>query len=125
MERLSEHRLVYLATPYSKYPGGISVAAREACAVAGSLIRRGVRVYSPIAHTHYIAIYGRLDPHDHAIWIPFDEAMMDVCDAMVIAKMEGWDKSKGIAIEIDIFKKAGKPIYEMEVETLQVIPRFG
>jgi nucleoside 2-deoxyribosyltransferase len=120
LEKLKKHKLVYLATVYSKCPHGIEWAFREASRTAAHLLQEGVSVFSPIAHTHPIAIYGGLDPYDHAIWLPFDQAMMDACDAMVVGKMQGWTKSVGIAHEIRDFTKKGKPIYGLDPETLEV-----
>lgn len=112
--------LVYLGTPYSKYPGGLEAAFRDAAMLTAKLLRLGIKVYSPIAHTHPIAVYGNLDPLDHSIWLPFDQAIMDKADAMLVAKMAGWNESKGIAHEIGVFGQAGKPVYYLEVDTLEV-----
>lgn len=100
----------YLATPYSKFEGGLEAAFCAAAQVAASLIRAGECVYSPICHTHPIAIYGGLDPLDHALWLEFDRAMMDRCDSLLVAMLLGWDESKGIRYEIEYFKAAGKPV---------------
>jgi hypothetical protein len=120
LDDVAKYDLVYLGTPYSKYPAGLEAAFKDAAKLAARLLRLGIRVYSPIAHTHPIAIYGNLDPLDHAIWLPFDEAIMDKASAMVVAKMTGWQESKGIAHEIEAFKKAGKPIYYLDLETMEV-----
>jgi nucleoside 2-deoxyribosyltransferase len=117
---LHAYRLVYLATPYSKYPAGIEAAFREASRIAARMLTAGVPVYSPIAHTHPIAEYGNLNPYDHDIWLPFDQAMMDAADACVVADMGGWAESKGIAYEIDYFTSAGKPVHYMNAETLEI-----
>src|SRR3954464_3893738 len=75
--------LCYLATPYSKYEhGNLELALREAARLAAQLMLSGVRVYSPIAPTHPLAIYGDVDPLDHDIWLPFDEAMMQRCEVL-------------------------------------------
>lgn len=111
----SNFRLCYLATPYSKYKGGNLVQAfHDAAQLAAELLAAGVRVYSPIAHTHPLAIHGNLDPLDHDIWLPFDEAMMEACDCLIVAHMDGWDVSFGIAHEIEFFKNAGKPIFDLD-----------
>lgn len=104
-------KFAYLATPYSKYPGGIEKAFREAARLTGLLLQRGICAYSPIAHTHPIAIYGKLDPYDHTIWLPFDEAMMDAAEHLIVAMMPSWETSTGIKHEIEYFTKAGKPVY--------------
>lgn len=102
--------LWYLATPYTKYPAGIEQAFQDAAEAVAVLLRRGVAVFSPIAHTHPVAIHGRIDPLDHSIWLPFDQHMMERCDGCAVLKMPTWDDSRGVAHEIDFFKRAGKPV---------------
>ena len=100
----------YLASPYSKYEGGIEAAFEMACKATAELIRRKVPVYSPIAHTHPIAIHGGLDPLDHEIWLPADSPMMKAAHGLIVWKAEGWRESHGIAFEIAEFASDGKPI---------------
>lgn len=111
--------LCYLATPYSRYPGGIEAAHVAACEVAAKLIQRGYKVYSPIAHTHPIAMHGGIDPLDHNIWLPFDAAMMDAADCCIVAMLQTWEQSYGIGEEIKAFRKAGKPVVYLDTETMQ------
>jgi hypothetical protein len=47
-------------------------------------------------------------------------AIMAKSDAMLIAKMDGWQGSKGIQHEIGVFGAAEKPIYYLDVETFEV-----
>lgn len=108
----------YLATPYSKYPGGIEDAFRAACRFTGKLIERGIPVYSPIAHTHPVAIHSKMDPFDHSIWLPADEPMMRAAHGLIVMTMEGWDTSKGIAHEIAEFGSSGKVIVYLEPSEL-------
>ena len=110
LEPLIKYKLCYLATPYSKYEPGIHMAFVEASIFAARLLQHGIKVYSPIAHTHPLAIYGNIDPSDHNIWMPFDEAMMTASEALLVAMMDGWQESKGITHEINFFKNANKPI---------------
>lgn len=120
IDDVAKFPLVYLATPYSKYPAGLEEAFKDAAKLTARLLRIGVKVYSPIAHTHPIAVYGKLDALDHSIWLPFDEAIMGKADALLVAKMATWDQSKGIAHEIEFFSKAGKPIYYLDLDTFEV-----
>lgn len=114
--------LCYLATPYSKYP--LEQAFEDAAALAAVLVRAGVKVYSPIAHTHPIAVHGGLRfPLDHAFWMSFDETMMVKADILVVAQMTGWEESKGIAIEIAAFERAKKPVFLFDPE-LRAFARF-
>jgi hypothetical protein len=120
MEALRKFDLVYLATPYSKYPAGIEAAFIEACRISGRLVLFGVSVYSPIAHTHPIAIHGGLDPMAHELWLPFDEAIMDKSDALCVAMMDGWKESRGIAYEIAVFRRARKPVFYLDPVNMAV-----
>lgn len=120
LANVAELPLVYLATPYSKYKAGIDCAFRDAASLASRLMRAGVKVYSPIAHTHPVAIYGQLDPLDHAIWLPFEERMMKIASALVVAQMQGWRESYGIAHEIQFFAAAGKPVFYLDTVFLRV-----
>jgi hypothetical protein len=120
MNRLKSASLCYLATPYSKYPNGLHAAFVDAAALAARLLQAGVKVYSPIAHTHPLATYGHIDPLDLDVWLPFDAAMMDAAQLLVVAQMQSWDVSRGIAHEIEVFRAAGKPILFLHPETLAV-----
>jgi hypothetical protein len=103
----------YLATPYSKHPAGVDAAHAEACAIAARLFKMGMLVYSPIAHTHAIAKTGGLDLGFEQ-WAAFDEAMIAASDGMVVAMMDGWQDSTGIAAEIVICKRLGKPVQYLD-----------
>lgn len=117
--------LYYLATPYTKYKGGIEKAFMAAAELTGKLLTNGYRVYSPIAHTHPVAVYGGLDPLDHSIWLPFDEAMMHACDALLVAHMDGWRESKGVMHEIEFFARGKKPIFDLRLDDLRMTPFSG
>jgi hypothetical protein len=115
--------LAYLATPYSKFPHGIVVAWQAACRLAGRLIKAGTNCYSPIAHAHCVACYGGLDPLDHDLWMSLDQTMMDRCDVLLVAHLESWEVSRGIAIEVAAFEAAGKPIFDLDPVSLTMTRR--
>ena len=104
----------YVATPYSKYPGGIDKAFKDASRATGLLIQAGVKVYCPIAHTHPVAIFSGLDPLDHGIWLEADRTFMETASGMIVVKMKTWDESIGIQHECQTFARADKPILYME-----------
>lgn len=116
LKDLKQFDLIYVGTPYSKYPGGIELAFIDACRLTARLMQVGLKVYSPIAHTHPLAIHGGLDPMDLNIWLPFDAAMMGKADAMLVAMMDGWATSTGIKHEIQAFTDAGKPVFYLGEE---------
>lgn len=104
----------YLASPYSRFPRGHEAAFVEACANAAKLVRAGVPVFSPIAHSHGIAQHGAVDPVDLKVWLPADRPFMDAAHGIIVLKMEGWHSSVGMNHEIGYFALNGKPVVYME-----------
>ena len=99
----------YMAQPYSKHPAGREQAAVDGCIAAGWLINRGVRVFAPIPHSHYIAKFGNVDPASHAIWLDQDRAMCQHAVGIVVVKMPTWESSVGVNEERKWFAQWGKP----------------
>jgi hypothetical protein len=120
LSELREYELVYVATPYTNFPAGLDEAFAEAAKICAKLIKKGIQVYSPIVNAHPISVYGRVDPKDHGFWLPYDMAMMRKSDALVIAKLESWELSHGIALERKQFVSAKKPYYYIDPVTLEV-----
>jgi hypothetical protein len=117
--------LAYLATPYSKYPAGPERAFVDAVRLAAALARAGVRIYSPIVHSHPLASYGGLDPLDHAFWLPFNEVQLNAAGVLIVAQMAGWQESAGIAHEVAFFERAGKPVFDLQPASLLMTRRKG
>lgn len=102
----------YLASPYSNQPSR-RAAFISAAVAAAWLIGNGVRVYSPITHTHPIAHYGGLDPRDLDLWLRVDKPFMQHACGMIVLQLCDWGKSKGIRREVAEFAEMGKPIHYM------------
>ena len=110
IEAMRKYGLLYLATPYSKYPGGIREAFEKAAKVTAAFVRENISVYSPIVNSHPLSVHGGIDAMSHEIWLPYNEYMMNKCDALVVVKMFTWESSIGIAHEINWFYNANKPV---------------
>lgn len=106
----------YTATPYSRFAEGINAANREACRIAGILIADGINVFSPIAHSHAIAMHSGLDPLDLQMWIEGDKPMMGAAEGLIVVEMDGWRESVGVQHEIKVFQEAAKPIVHLSLE---------
>lgn len=100
----------YLATPYSKYPGGINEAAKLAGKAAAVFMNGGHRIFCPIAHSNSIGLAGEIDNRDWVFWKRQDEAFMRTANGLIVLKMEGWEESVGVTDEIGAFEWMGKPI---------------
>jgi hypothetical protein len=80
-----------------------------ACRVAGDLIAKGVPVISPIAHN--VAIIREVGgATGWGLWQAQDSAMLAVCQKVLVLKLPGWEKSKGVTAEIALAKNLGKPV---------------
>jgi hypothetical protein len=106
---------IYLASPYSHDDPEIRKARFiQICEIAGDLMKEGYKILSPIAQTHEIAIRCDL-PTDIEYWRSWNYALLRHADKLLIAKMAGWDISKGIAWEIKIAKSL-----DIEIEYLEI-----
>ena len=106
--------MIYLASPYSHPDAAVRQQRFEqVCGVASVLMRNGSLIFSPIAHSHPIALAGGL-PLDFAYWEKFDRTILSVCHSLIVLKLLGWDESRGVAAEIQIMQESGKPISYLE-----------
>lgn len=107
--------MIYLATPYSHPDVGVREARfDQACRIAGGLMAAGEIVFSPIAHTHPIAVRCDL-PKGWEFWEKYDREMLGLASRLVVVTMDGWQTSRGIAAEIAIAQHLGIPVEYMAV----------
>lgn len=109
------NRLIYLSTPFTLYALGFEPAATMAANIAARLSKatHGA-VFSPIAHAYSLVTASGSDPvKDEVLWRSLNERMMYEADILVIAHMDGWDKSVGIAEEVKAFTEMAKPIFDL------------
>ena len=102
---------IYLASPYSSPdPQVREHRFLAACKMAGKLISEGNVVFSPIAHSHYIALYNEL-PGDFAFWqkqcLSF---LRDWATRLYVCRFAGWQRSKGLAAEVCEADRLGIPV---------------
>ena len=102
--------MIYLASPYSHPdPEVREQRFKEVCRIAGDLMRNGALVFSPIAHSHPIAMTGDL-PLASEYWERYNRAWLAACDSLLVCLIDGWHESKGIAAEMRIAEELGIPI---------------
>ena len=112
--------LWYLAHPYSSKLSGMQeryleeVENFQKCAkIAWTLLKRGIRVYAPIVHTHPIHIQALKErliskEEEYELYMPLDYMFARRCNGLILA--EGWEDSKGCGMEYLWFKEWNKPI---------------
>lgn len=112
--RLYHHELTYLASPHS-HPDAEVREARWKAAVraAAKLYDEGRFVFSPIAHSHHMAIEAIIPP-DFQYWRDYDRHMLTLCDSVTVLRLDGWEQSKGIAEELVIAAELRLPVTYMD-----------
>ena len=105
--------MIYLASPYSHPQEYIRVYRfNEACRAAAFLTCQGRHVFSPIAHSHPIALHGL--PLDAGYWLAFDLEMLGACQEIVVLRLDGWDRSVGVRAEVAKATEWGMPVSYMD-----------
>jgi hypothetical protein len=107
-------RPVYLSTPYSHADAAVREHRfHEVNRVAGEMMRQGVAVFSPISHTHPIAMDVDL-PKGWDFWRDQDMAMLCCCRELIVLMQPGWQDSVGVREEITMASQLGIPVKFME-----------
>jgi len=102
--------LVYLATPYSHDDHTVMHRRFEVVnGVAARLMKEGIHIYSPISHTHPIAVAGEL-PRGWDFWEKYDRAILAACCKVIVVRQDGWEQSRGVTAELAIAEELGLPV---------------
>lgn len=113
--------MIYLASPYSHPLQSVRRARyHAACRAAALCMANGVRVFSPIAHSHPIEATG-LFRGGHDWWLPYDLAFLALCSEVWVLRLDGWQDSVGVMAEIEAAGERGIPVrmWTMDGETMQ------
>lgn len=106
----------YLASPYS-HPDESVREARfvAACRAAASIAVTGQSVFAPIAGSHPIAGYMPTNKVcDFDLWMRIDLPILRHAAKLVVLRLEGWDRSPGVAEEMRVARACRIPIAYME-----------
>jgi len=104
-----EDALCYLASPYTHADPYVREARFDAaCRAAAALIRQGKVVFSPVCHSHPICRFGL--PGDWQFWQGQDLKFLEMCNEVVVLKLDGWQQSVGVQAEIAKARALGKPV---------------
>lgn len=120
--KMSEKTLIYLAVPYSHPDAEVRLERFHAAnKAAAKLMGEGLHIFSPISHTHPIALAGDL-PLGWDYWAAYDHAILRACCKLLVLRSDGWEQSRGIAGEIAIAIGLGIPIEFVEPEIPLAVP---
>ena len=110
---------VYLASPYSHEDEEVRLYRfNAACKAASKIMSKTVVVYSPIAHSHSIALYNHEMSWD--FWFVQSMEMLSRCDSLVVLCLDGWEESTGVTEERDFAKNHHMPIEYIDPRDLGI-----
>ena len=101
--------MIYLASPYSHDdPAVMEQRFHDVCKVTAQLIKAGLNVFSPIAHSHPLVEYGA--PTDWKSWERVDLDILGRCDGIAVLELEGFSASVGVHAEVKFAKSIGMKV---------------
>ena len=108
--------MIYLASPYS-HPDPVIKKTRfllaEQCTAA--LIKQGLFVWSPIVHCYGMALRFTM-PDDAQFWKAYNFDFIRRADALYLLKIEGYEQSKGVMMELKLAAEIGLPVEHVNPE---------
>lgn len=111
-------RFWYLASPLSHTAEEVRAARyRMACRVVARLMRQGLVVFSPIAHSYPIAKELGDSYHGIESWLELDIDMIRASKGVLFLKAPGWEESKGMAFELELARSLYLPVTEIFPES--------
>ena len=109
-----DKKLIYLGGPYSHPDETVRKKRYNTYRKASMLIldKHDCLVFSPITHSHPIVTVKNFPERlwSYDIWLQLDRRLLSVCDELWILDIDGWQDSKGVALEIEHAKEIGIPI---------------
>jgi hypothetical protein len=100
--------MIYLASPYSDP----NPAVRENRYIVTRVftlwaLEQPLPMFSPSVYGHE---FGAQLGYVFEAWQTLNDAMVRACEQVWVLRLDGWDKSRGVAHEIELARSLGKPI---------------
>lgn len=119
--------MIYVASPYTSNLAGDLKAQAERNRyvkvldfVAHVMKTSMLPVFSPIVYTHQIATKHQL-PGDAEHWLRFNTAFLRQAEVMFVLRIQGWENSKGMEIEMRMANMLGIPIVHFNDKFEEVV----
>ena len=93
---------IYLSSPYTHQSETVRALRHDRAALTtAKLMERGWVVFSPIVHAYTVAEFMDSERQlDHDFWMRQARGMLRTAAYLVVLKIVGWDKSRGVREEI-------------------------
>lgn len=102
--------LIYLASPYT-HPDKklMDRRAREVTDCSIKLLQQNIFTFCPISYNSPWSRTKWKLPHEWTFWEKFDCIFLCRCDGIAVLDLDGWEKSIGIAAELEYARRMGIP----------------
>lgn len=104
---------IFLACPYGNNPIEQQMRFEQVTKYAGMMILNGHQVYSPITHGHTLNKFTKLG-NDLHLWTEQNEWILKSCDCVAVLQLPEWEKSLGVAMEIELAKRYKKELWYLK-----------
>lgn len=102
---------IYLASPYTaKSKSTRQRRYNQVLKFLSEQTSKGEVLFSPIVHSHAMLKYLPSENFTWEHWAKIDHIFIDNSDGVLVLKIPGWKKSKGIAAEVEYAKGTGKEV---------------
>lgn len=107
-----------MACPYSdKDPKIRESRYARISQIAANLVSTGIHAFSPITYGHTLIGYTKM-PGNWEFWQEFCLVFLQYADELWVYKFDDWEKSRGIAEEIEFATLNNIPIRYIEADLL-------
>jgi hypothetical protein len=108
--------LIYIGSPYSHESKAVMEENfRRVTKFAAELCSQGKVAFSPITYGHTLLEYKEMSSA-WEFWQNFCLTFLKHADKLIVYKMPGWDKSRGLAAEIEFAKEHMIPVEYIEFD---------
>jgi hypothetical protein len=116
MVGILESKIIYVASPYSHPDDEVRENNFKLVAkLVADLTADGYVCMSPIVYGHTLLNFKEM-PSDWEFWKNFCLTFLEKCSEMIVYKMPGWDKSRGVKEEIEFAEKNNIKVLYREYE---------
>ena len=103
-------KLIYIASPYThSNPEVVEENYRKVAEFTARHTAAGYIILSPIVYGHNLAKHADMRT-DWVFWQDFCFTFLSKCDELWVLKISGWNKSSGVAEEIEFAIQKGIPV---------------
>lgn len=108
--------MFYIASPYSGTPEQMRERFEKTVEYTIALADFNIPVISPIVHWHTPAQLFKL-PTDAEFWKTQNDALLEICEGMIVFMIPGWKKSKGLRYELQFAQEKNMPVFFVDLES--------